>query len=167
MSTPKTNALRMLDKHKITYTVLTYDHEDGQIHGTAVALKVGRPPEAVFKTLVAHSGNRLFVFVIPVGEELDLKKAARAAGEKKIEMLPMKELQPWTGYIRGGCSPVGMKKLYPTFIHKSAEPLEKMAVSAGQVGLQMELAPRELAGLVGAAFTELVKDAGDRELLEE
>lgn len=167
MSAPKTNALRMLDKHKIPHTVLTYDHEDGQIHGTAVAVKVGRPPEAVFKTLVAHSGNKLFVFVIPVGDELDLKKAAKAVGEKKIEMLPLKELLPWTGYIRGGCSPVGMKKLYPTFIHKNAETLEKMAVSAGQVGLQMELAPRELAGLVRALFTELVKETAGDEPPEE
>ncbi|RAV05150.1 Cys-tRNA(Pro) deacylase [Paenibacillus sp. YN15] len=167
MSTPKTNALRMLDKHKITHTVLEYDHEDGQIHGTAVAHKVGRPPEAVFKTLVAHSGSRLFVYVIPVGDELDLKKAARAAGEKKIEMLPMKELQPLTGYIRGGCSPVGMKKLYPTFIHRSAETLERMAVSAGQVGLQMELAPRELAGLVRAVFVELVKETDVQEQIVE
>lgn len=167
MSTPKTNALRMLDKHKIAHTVLEYDHEDGQIHGTAVAVKVGRPPETVFKTLVAHSGNRLLVYVIPVGEELDLKKAAREAGEKKIEMLPMKELQPMTGYIRGGCSPVGMKKLFPTFIDKSAETLERIAVSAGQVGLQMELAPKELAGLVRASFVELVKEASEQEQVWE
>ncbi|MDF2923323.1 MAG: cysteinyl-tRNA(Pro) deacylase [Paenibacillaceae bacterium] len=154
----KTNALRMLDKAEIPYDILMYDNEDGQIHGEAVARKIGRPPEIVFKTLVAHSGNSLFVFVIPVGAELDLKKAARAAGEKKIEMLPMKDLQKWTGYIRGGCSPVGMKKLFPTFIDESAADLEKMLVSAGKIGMQMEVSPRQLAGIVSAGFVELTKE---------
>ncbi|AIQ13264.1 Cys-tRNA(Pro) deacylase [Paenibacillus durus] len=157
MQVGKTNALRILDAHKIPYEILTYDNEDGQIHGTAVAEKVGRPTESVFKTLVSHSGSNLYVFVIPVAEELDLKKAAKAAGEKKIEMLPVKDLQKWTGYIRGGCSPVGMKKHYPTFIDRSAETLEKIAVSAGKIGMQMELPPGRLAEVVSATFTELVK----------
>lgn len=159
----KTNALRILDKAGIAYSTLTYDNEDGQIHGAAVAGKVGRPAETVFKTLVSHAGNNLYVFVIPVAEELDLKKAARAAGEKKIEMLPMKELTKWTGYVRGGCSPVGMKKLYPTFIDKSAEGLPQMLVSAGKIGLQMEVAPARLAAVVSAAFVELVRTGGDVE----
>lgn len=157
MSVSKTNAMRILDAQKIPYEVLAYDNEDGQIHGTAVAEKVGRPQESVFKTLVSHSGSNLYVFVIPVAEELDLKKAAKAAGEKKIEMLPMKDLQKWTGYIRGGCSPVGMKKHYPTFIDQSAETLEKMAVSAGKIGMQVELYPGKLAEVVSATFVELVK----------
>ncbi|ASA22166.1 Cys-tRNA(Pro) deacylase [Paenibacillus donghaensis] len=157
MQVTKTNALRILDAQGITYAVHSYDNEEGMIHGTAVADKIGLPPETVFKTLVAHSGNRLYVFVIPVGEELDLKKAARAAGEKKIEMLPVKDLQKWTGYIRGGCSPVGMKKLYPTYINSSAEVLEKIAVSAGRIGLQMELSPQLLAGVVAAEFTDLIQ----------
>lgn len=157
MQVTKTNAMRILDAKKIEYEVLIYDNEDGNIHGTAVAEKVGRPPEVVFKTLVSHSGPQLYVFVIPVAEELDLKKAAKAAGEKKIEMLPVKELQKWTGYIRGGCSPVGMKKLYPTYIDSSAAALDKMAVSAGKIGMQIELAPSELAGIVAAEFCGLVR----------
>ncbi|OAB38223.1 aminoacyl-tRNA deacylase [Paenibacillus macquariensis subsp. defensor] len=154
----KTNAMRMLDKNRITYEIHEYDNEDGQIHGTAVADKINKPAETVFKTLVTHSKQNVFVFVIPVAEELDLKKAAKAAGEKKIEMLPMKELQKWTGYIRGGCSPVGMKKLFPTFIDQSAAHLEKMLVSAGKVGLQMELTPQHMKDIVSAAFIDLTID---------
>ncbi|MNI41284.1 Cys-tRNA(Pro)/Cys-tRNA(Cys) deacylase YbaK [compost metagenome] len=97
------------------------------------------------------------MFVIPVAEELDLKKAAKAAGEKKIEMLPMKDLLKWTGYIRGGCSPVGMKKLYPTYIEYTAELFDTIAVSAGKIGMQMELNPQELAEMTGAVFSELTK----------
>ena len=163
MQISKTNAMRILEAKKISYKIHSYDNEDGKIHGTAVAEKIGRAPETVFKTLVSHSGQNLYVFVIPVAEELDLKKAAKAAGEKKIEMLPVKDLLKWTGYIRGGCSPVGMKKLYPTFIDSRAEPLETMAVSAGKIGLQMELAPMLLANTVGAKFKELIRhdlDAG-------
>ncbi|MGN7760285.1 Cys-tRNA(Pro) deacylase [Paenibacillus sp. 22594] len=157
MQITKTNAMRILDTRKIAYEVHQYDNEDGQIHGTAVAEKVGLPPETVFKTLVAHNGPNLYVFVIPVADELDLKKAAKAAGEKKIEMLPVKDLLKWTGYVRGGCSPVGMKKLYPTFIHSSAEALATIAVSGGKIGMQMELAPGQLAGVTGAKFSELIK----------
>lgn len=100
----KTNAMRILDARKISYTIHSYDNEDGLIHGTAVAEKIGLPPEVVFKTLVAHSGPQPYVYVIPVAEELDLKRAARAAGVKKIELLPLKELLKHTGYVRGGCS---------------------------------------------------------------
>ncbi|OKP88390.1 aminoacyl-tRNA deacylase [Paenibacillus helianthi] len=157
MQITKTNAMRILDTRKIAYEVHQYDNEDGQIHGTAVAEKVGLPPETVFKTLVAHNGPNLYVFVIPVAEELDLKKAAKAAGEKKIEMLPVKDLLKWTGYVRGGCSPVGMKRLYPTFIDSSAETLATIAVSGGKIGMQMELAPDQLAGAIGAKFSELIK----------
>lgn len=147
----------MLDAKGISYEVHLYDNEDGAVHGTAVAEKIGKAPETVFKTLVSHSGPNLYVFVIPVAEELDLKKAAKAAGEKKIEMLPLKDLLKWTGYIRGGCSPVGMKKLYPTFIEHSAEILDTMAVSAGKIGMQMELVPQELAGMTSAVFCDLIK----------
>lgn len=157
MQVNKTNAMRILDGKKIAYAIHTYDNEDGQIHGTAVAEKIGRPAETVFKTLVSHSGQNLYVYVIPVAEELDLKKAAKAAGVKKIEMLPVKELQKWTGYIRGGCSPVGMKKLYPTFIHNSAELLDTIAVSAGRIGMQMELPPELLASTVSAEYADLIK----------
>lgn len=156
MQVTKTNAMRMLDAKKIGYEVFAYDNEDGLIHGTAVAEKIGKAAETVFKTLVAHSGANLYVFVIPVAEELDLKRRPKPP-ERKIEMPPVKDLQKWTGYIRGGCSPVGMKKLYPTFIESSAEGLETMAVSAGKIGQQMDVAPQLLAEVVHAKFTELIK----------
>lgn len=158
MQAGKTNALRLLDSKKIPYTLHVYDSEDGQIHGTAVAGKLGLPEETVFKTLVAHSGPQLYVFVIPVAAELDLKKAAKAVGAKKLEMLPVKDLLQWTGYLRGGCSPVGMKKLYPTCIDQSAEKLATMGVSAGKIGMQMELSPVQLADLTRAAFYDLTKE---------
>ncbi|WP_334077151.1 Cys-tRNA(Pro) deacylase [Paenibacillus sanfengchensis] len=158
MAEVKTNAMRMLDKTKTPYEIHSYDPEDGQIHGTAVAEKIGKPPEKVYKTLVAHQGAAIFVFVIPVAAELDLKKAAKAAGAKKVEMLPLKDLLNRTGYIRGGCSPVGMKKLYPTFIDSSAEDLDTIAVSAGKVGLQMELSPQDLAGQVKGSFVPLIRE---------
>ncbi|WP_438432162.1 Cys-tRNA(Pro) deacylase [Gorillibacterium sp. sgz500922] len=158
MSESKTNAMRILDKAGVDYRTHAYDPNDGQIHGTAVAEKIGLPVDRVFKTLVAHHGSALYIFVIPVASELDLKKAAKAAGEKSIDMLPLKDLQKHTGYIRGGCSPVGMKKLYPTFIDSSAEALFRIAVSGGRVGLQMELAAGELAGLISARFAPLAKE---------
>lgn len=154
----KTNAMRVLDKQKIQYQSLSYNNEDGKIHGTAVAEKIGKPADQVFKTLVAAAApGHIYVFVIPVGDELDVKKAAKAAGEKKIEMLPVKDLQKWTGYIRGGCSPIGMKKLYPTFIDYTAEQLETMIVSGGKIGCQIELSPQALLQLIDAKTIELTK----------
>lgn len=153
----KTNAMRVLDKQKIYYQSLSYNNEDGKIHGTAVAEKIGKPADQVFKTLVASAPGHIYVFVIPVADELDVKKAAKAAGEKKIEMLPVKDLQKWTGYIRGGCSPIGMKKLYPTFIDHTAEQLETMIVSGGKVGCQIELPPQELLQITNAKSIELTK----------
>ncbi|BBI33973.1 Cys-tRNA(Pro) deacylase [Cohnella abietis] len=156
MAETKTNAMRMLDKSKIPYSVMIYAHDDGEIDGVAVAKKIGKPAEIVFKTLVAHQGASLFVFIIPVAEELDLKLAAKAAGVKKIEMLPVKELQQKTGYIREGCSPLGMKKLYPTFIDRSAKDLPTMLVSAGRIGLQLEIQPECLAEQVSGSFVPIV-----------
>ncbi|MCH1625244.1 Cys-tRNA(Pro) deacylase [Fredinandcohnia quinoae] len=153
----KTNAMRILDSKKIDYDILTYDANDGKIDGIAVAGKIERPVEAVYKTLVTYHSNNLFVFVIPVAEELDLKKAAKAAGEKKLEMLPVKDILKWTGYIRGGCSPVGMKKVYPTFIENQATHLEKIIVSAGKIGMQIEIGPQQLADVIEAQFVELIK----------
>lgn len=157
MAEVKTNAMRMLDKSKTPYYIFAYDAEDGQTHGTAVAEKIGKPVAQVYKTLVAHQGASLFVFIIPVAEELDLKKAAKAAGVKKIEMLPLKDLQQYTGYVRGGCSPIGMKKLFPTYIDRTAEQLETFLVSAGRVGLQMELSPHLLAEQVKGKFATLIR----------
>jgi len=154
----KTNAMRVLDKQKIEYESLSYDNEDGKIHGTAVAEKIGKPADQVFKTLVTTGApGHIYVFVIPVAAELDLKKAAKAAGEKKIDMLPVKDLQKSTGYLRGGCSPIGMKKHYPTFIDQIAEQLETMIVSGGKIGCQIELPPRDLLQITQAESIELIK----------
>lgn len=155
----KTNAMRLLDSKKLEYKMMTYDNEDGKIHGIAVAEKIGRQPASVFKTLVAHgtAQQNIYVFVIPVGEELDLKKAAKVAGEKKIEMLHVKDLLKWTGYIRGGCSPIGMKKLYPTFINESAKSLETMIVSGGKIGIQIELTLENLVVATNAKVEALTK----------
>ncbi|AHC19913.1 MULTISPECIES: Cys-tRNA(Pro) deacylase [Paenibacillus] len=159
MSASKTNAMRILDGQHIQYNILSYDHQDGKIDGMNVAEKIERAPEMVFKTLVAHGKQNLFVFVIPVHKELDLKKAAKSAGEKKIEMLPVKDLQKYTGYIRGGCSPIGMKKLYPTFIDQPALELEAIVVSGGKIGTQLELSPHDLALIIQAQFTDLTHTA--------
>lgn len=154
MAEAKTNAMRQLDKAGIPYRLHTYS-TDGGIDGVSVAAGLGQPAERVFKTLVTKGKSGHFVFVIPVAEELDLKAAARAAGEKAVEMLPVKELLPVTGYVRGGCSPVGMKKRFPTFLDLSAQDLETIYVSGGRIGAQMELSPQALAGLIGAAFAPL------------
>lgn len=153
----KTNALRLLDQEKIPYSTSSYDVKDGKVDGKSVAEKIGRTPETVYKTLVTHQGQNLYVFVIPVLAELDLKKAAKVVNEKKIEMLPMKDLQKYTGYVRGGCSPVGMKKMYATVIDQTAEKLPTIVVSAGKVGMQMELSPHDLAKLTKAKFSDVIK----------
>lgn len=141
----KTNAMRILDKEKIKYALLTYEVEDGKTDGISVALKTNKDVSTVFKTLVTEgkSGEH-YVFVIPVSEELDLKKAAKVSGEKSINMLPSKNLLALTGYIHGGCSPVGMKKKFRTFIHESAEGIEEIIVSGGKIGLQICLPPKKL-----------------------
>ncbi|MGM0791280.1 MAG: Cys-tRNA(Pro) deacylase [Bacillota bacterium] len=158
MAQGKTNAMRLLDAAKMEYSSLAYDSKDGKIDGVSVAGKIGRDPEQVYKTLVAQAGKNVYVFIIPVGAELDLKKAAKAAGEKKVEMVPVKDIQKLTGYIRGGCSPVGMKKLYPTFIDSQGEQLESIIVSGGKIGLQIELPPEGLKELIKAEWKELVKE---------
>lgn len=152
----KTNAARILDKEKIDYEVLQYDPEDGKIDGVSVAAKIGHPPEKVYKTLVAAgSSKQNYVFIIPVADELDLKAAAKAAGEKKIEMVPVKDILSLTGYIRGGCSPLGMKKAFPTFIDEQAEALEEIIVSAGKIGMQLKLAPGDLSLTTGGRYADV------------
>jgi Cys-tRNA(Pro)/Cys-tRNA(Cys) deacylase len=154
----KTNAMRILDAKKVHYEMLTYENKDGKIDGVSVAEKIGRNPKEVFKTLVAQgSSKNVFVFVIPVTEELDLKKAAKAAGEKNIEMLPVKDIQKWTGYIRGGCSPIGMKKEYKTFIDESSKSLESIIVSGGKIGVQMVLDPVQLTDVTKADIVQIIK----------
>ncbi|KAA0958900.1 Cys-tRNA(Pro) deacylase [Planococcus kocurii] len=152
----KTNAARMLDKSGIHYELLHYRTEDGKVDGVSVAAKIGFAVEFVYKTLVATGASKqAYVFVIPVAEELDFKKAAKATGEKKIEMLPVKEILTLTGYIRGGCSPVGMKKPFPTFISSEAGQLDEIIVSAGKIGVQLKLAPNELLAATTGQFAEL------------
>lgn len=152
----KTNAMRLLDQAGIAYEVREYDGSDGLIDGKSVAAKVGMPYNAVYKTLVTQCDTAYFVFVIPVDANLDLKKAAKAAGVKRIEMLPLKALKPLTGYVHGGCSPVGMRKLFPTYIEEIAQLEPHIAVSGGQIGMQIILTPNVLAKAVGARFTDLI-----------
>ena len=151
----KTNVMRTLEQKKIPYTAHSYDPE-GPIDGVSVAQTLGQPPEQVFKTLVTKGASgAYYVFDIPVEKTLDLKKAARAVGEKSIAMLPQKELLSNTGYVHGGCSPVGMKKQYPTVFHETAEILDTITVSAGKIGYQVELAPGDLIALVGGTTADL------------
>ncbi|KAA1039669.1 Cys-tRNA(Pro) deacylase [Macrococcus equipercicus] len=153
----KTNALRQLDQQHMDYTIFTYDVEDGQIDGISVASKINQPAAAVYKTLVTHMGQELFVFVIPVAAELDMKKAARAAGVKKLELLPVKELLSKTGYVRGGCSPVGMKKRLPTIVDASAAEQETIIVSAGQLGVQVRLSLSALLTVTNGRTADVLR----------
>lgn len=147
----KTNVMRILEQKKIAYTPHFYD--PGTTDGVSVAAMTGENQNTVFKTLVTEGASkRNYVFVIPVCCELDLKLAAKAVGEKSIVMIRQAQLQPLTGYIHGGCSPVGMKKQFRTVIHESAKELSRMLVSAGRVGAQVELAPKDLASLIRAEF---------------
>lgn len=155
----KTNAVRIVEQQKVVHELLYYETDNGQaVDGETVANKIGYPSQVVYKTLIATAGShKYFVFVVPVLAELDLKAAAKVAGEKKIEMIAVKDLLPLTGYVRGGCSPVGMKKLFPTYIDASAESLPHMIVSAGKIGMQMKLAPTDLARLSKARFAAIAK----------
>ncbi|MGM0896825.1 MAG: Cys-tRNA(Pro) deacylase [Bacillota bacterium] len=152
----KTNAARILDREKIDYEPLYYSTDDGKVDGVSVAAKIGSPVENVYKTLVAAGSSKdHYVFLVPVAEELDLKLAAKACGEKKIEMVPVKEILPLTGYVRGGCSPFGMKKPFSTFVAEEAALLEEMIVSAGKVGAQLKLAPKDLLNVTKGELAEL------------
>lgn len=153
----KTNALRRLEQQKIDYTLQLYDVTDGQVDGVSVAEKTGEPMDDVYKTLVTMSGEERFVCLIPVAAHLDLKKVASIVGVKKVDMLPLSQLTEETGYVRGGCSPVGMKKQWPTLIDRSAEEKERMIVSAGKVGYQMVVAPLDLVRVTDATFHALTK----------
>lgn len=151
----KTNALRILDAAGIPYCEHLYDPAGG-IDGVSVARTLGEDPQRVFKTLVARGASRaLYVFVVPVTGTLNLKKAAKAAQEKSIEMIPQKDLLPNTGYIHGGCSPIGMKKAYPTFLDETAELFDTICVSAGRIGAQAELSPEDLIRVIGAKYAPL------------
>ena len=155
--TEKTNVMRLLEQKGIPYTPHDY-RASGAVGGTEVAAALGEDPARVFKTLVTvgASGGH-YVFVIPVAEELNLKKAAKAVGEKSIAMLPQKELLPLTGYLHGGCSPIGMKKPFPTVLHQSAAERESIYVSAGKVGFQAELAPADLQKMLPMRLADVIK----------
>ena len=151
----KTNVMRVLEQKGVAYTPHTYP-TDGSIDGASVAAYLGQDPEHVFKTLVARGASGgYYVFDIPVEDTLDLKKAAKAVGEKSIAMIHQKELLPLTGYIHGGCSPVGMKKQFPTVFHETAEILDTICVSVGKIGYQVEVDPADLMALVGAKTADL------------
>ncbi len=157
----KTNATRILENAKVSHTAHHYESNDGQIDGISVATKMGQPFELVYKTLVTVSPQKVYyVFVIPVDEELDLKATARSVGEKSVEMIKVADINKITGYIRGGCSPIGMKKLYKTVIDSSAQTLENFFVSAGKIGYQLELSPKALAELIGADFCDIIIKKG-------
>lgn len=154
----KTNAMRLLDSAGLDYEMASYDYDESDLSGVHAAAELGVSPEIVFKTLVTRGdGNAFFVFVIPVAESLDLKKAAKASGNKKVEMIHVKEILDITGYIRGGCSPIGMKKPFPTYIDETAQLYEKIYFSAGKRGVQIILDPEELASVTGGIFTDLTE----------
>ena len=152
----KTNVMRILDKEKVPYKFYFYDHEDGAIDGVAVARKLNQNVEQVFKTLVTKGASGAFyVFVVPVAKELHLKSAAKSVGEKSVEMIHVNEINRATGYIRGGCSPIGMKKLYRTVVDKSCEALPTIIVSGGKIGAQVEVSPQDLLRLVRGTVAEI------------
>lgn len=154
----KTNAMRQLEVKKIPHKVNLYECDEF-IDGVSVADQLGQPYESSFKTLVTvgKSGG-YYVFVVPIAEELDFKKCARAVGEKSVEMIHVKDINRITGYIRGGCTPIGMKKLYPTVIHSSALFFDEIIVSGGRIGAQIILAPSDLASVTGAKFEDIIKE---------
>lgn len=151
-----TNAMRLLRAAGIPFETRSYEVDESDLSGVHAAQVLGAPAEQVFKTLVAKGDRRGYlVFVIPVAEELDLKKCAAAAGDKRVELIPMKDLLPLTGYLRGGCSPVGMKKQFPTFFDETATLFGQILVSAGKRGLQLVVDPQQLCGFLGGNFADL------------
>lgn len=155
----KTNVMRLLDGAKIAYRTAEYAYDENDLSGMHAAAAVGMPPERIFKTLVARGEKRGYlVFCIPVCCELDLKKAAKAAGDKKVELIHVKELLPLTGYVRGGCSPIGMKKRFPTFLDETAELYDTIGVSAGCRGCQLLLAPQALIDYVNPSLCDLTQE---------
>lgn len=154
----KTNAMRILDSSKLEYEIKEYSEKDG-ISGLEVANNLNEDPNTVFKTLVTYGKDENYVFAVPVVSELDLKKAALSSKEKKIEMLPQKELFKKTGYVHGGCSPIGMKKQFQTFIDKSALDREYIYISGGKIGMQIKIKPQELTELIDAKFVDITKES--------
>lgn len=160
MNITKTNAMRILDKAKLKYEVLTYEHQGEAVDGLQVAAKLHQLPQQVFKTLVLTSNTKhYYVFMVPVDCELDLKKCARCVNEKSLEMIHVKNLLSISGYIRGGCSPIGMKKAYPTVLHESALRFDKIYFSGGKIGIQIAMSPVLLLEFIHAKTADIVKKA--------
>ena len=156
MAEAKTNAMRILEKENIPYLAHEYPHGKEAVDGETVAALLGQDVKTVFKTLVTKGADKqYYVFVIPVSETLDLKKAARAAKVKSVEMIHVADINKVTGYVRGGCSPVGMKKKFPTFFHETAREQDKIIVSAGKIGVQIDLNPQDLARVTAGVFAPL------------
>lgn len=155
----KTNAARLLDQAKIQYELITYEVDENDLSAEHLAATIGEDINQVFKTLVLFGEKtKHFVCVVPGNEEVDLKKAAKASGNKKVDLIAMKDLLATTGYIRGGCSPIGMKKQFPTFIHETCELFDHIFVSAGMRGLQLKIAPQALIDFVSASICDLTKE---------
>lgn len=153
----KTNVIRILEANKISHSIYSYKVDEDDLSGETVAEKIGAMPETVFKTLVALGDKSgIIVFCIPVTAELNLKKAASASGNKKIEMIKQKELLPLTGYIRGGCSPIGMKKHFPVYIEETVQLFDYIYISAGIRGMQVKLSPYDLKNLINGIFEDLI-----------
>lgn len=157
----KTNVMRILDQRKIPYTPHFYGESespmDTRSYGVHVAEALGQDPARCFKTLAARGASGgIYVYCLPVAENLDLKKAAKAVGEKSVDLLPVKEINAVTGYVRGGCSPVGMKKRYPVVFHETAREFETVYISAGKIGAQAELSPRDLLALLDAGTADII-----------
>ena len=162
MAAKKTNAARLLDQLKIPYDLIEYEVDENDLGAAHIANQLGQPIERLFKTLVLKGDrNGLFVCVIPGADEVDLKKAAKATGNKKCDLIPMKELLPTTGYIRGGCSPIGMKKALPTYFHESITTYDKVYCSAGQRGLQFCLSPADLIKAAHGTVCDLTVEKAD------
>ena len=159
MSKIKTNAMRILDFNKINHRMHSYECKKGEhLDGVEVAHQIGKDVSQVYKTLVAQgSSKNIYVYVIPVDKNLDLKKAAKVANEKNMAMINVNDINKFTGYIRGGCSPIGMKKLYKTFVNETAKVLDTIVVSAGKIGYQVELSPEELQQLIKCEFEDIIK----------
>ena len=155
----KTNAVRMLEQNKIPFELIEYELTGNSVDGITVANKIGYPISVVYKTLLVTAGHgKHFVCIIPVDKELNLKAVAKVVGEKKVELLHLKDLLPTTGYIRGGCSPIGMKKLFPTVIDKSAQELDYIIISGGKIGLQVKLAVLDLLNMVNGTLGDIRKE---------
>ena len=157
LANTKTNAMRILDREEINYNQYSYDYSDGMIDGITVAGRIGKSPEEVYKTLVAQGvSGEYYVFIIPVDEELNLKAAAKSVKEKSIHMIKVSDITKVTGYVRGGCSPLGMKKSYKTILDKLAEELDMIIVSAGKIGYQIQLDPKDLIKITNGEFHNII-----------